>query len=79
MSRRAFWNLSITGPDPKLSADKVAQCAPSQKAGQPVVFFHHELVFASGFPSIKSPNPSFSRGSCAISCLQEGKKTKNTV
>lgn len=69
MSRRAFWNLSITGPDPKLSADKVAQCAPSQKAGQPVVFFHHELVFASGFPSIKSPNPSFSRGSCAISCL----------
>lgn len=38
LSRRAFWNLSITGSDPKLSADKVAQRTPSQKAGQLVVF-----------------------------------------
>lgn len=32
---------------------------------------HKNLVFVSDFPSIKSPNPSFSRGSCAISCLKE--------
>lgn len=32
---------------------------------------HQNLVFVSDFPPIKSPNPSFSSGSCAISCLKE--------
>lgn len=48
---------------------------------------HQNLVFVSDFPPIKSPNPSFSSGSCAISCLKEkwtavkadGGKTGETV